>query len=103
MPSRAERKKDRSGPVKAKNRPHDNRPRPGQGHTARPASPDQPPGLATTVADNFKAALEAGATATFTYNGAGCTVIVVYREETFTGHAENAVAALGKALAALPV
>jgi hypothetical protein len=39
---------------------------------------------------------------TFTFNGAGSTVTIAYREATFTGHGGNAVAALGRALATLP-
>jgi len=50
----------------------------------------------------LKAALEAGARVTFTSSGAGCTVTIAYRDGTFTSHADNAIAALGRALAALP-
>jgi hypothetical protein len=39
---------------------------------------------------------------TFTFNGAGSTVTIGYRDATFTSHGENAATALGKALAQLP-
>lgn len=54
------------------------------------------------VVNNFKAALDAGASVTFTFSGTVATATVTCTEGTFTGHGENSVAALDKALSALP-
>ena len=63
-----------------------------------PQTPDAP----EAVLNKFKAALKAGASVTLTHNGAAVIATIKYREGTFTGYGENAVAALEMALAALP-